>query len=128
MSLRQSIGPQYYSYFQRLLSYFSPILKNYIRNEDAMVDCLQAVEVFLIYFFINFFVIQIFKDVAIANAELNEKWVMFVLNWFYDKDHVAEDVFLDWFSKVNEKSSFYRKAKPFADWLQDAEEESDESE
>lgn len=45
MSLRQPIGPQYYSYFQRLLVYFSPILKNYIRNEEAMIDCLQALEV-----------------------------------------------------------------------------------
>lgn len=52
--------------------------------------------------------------------------MMFVLNWLYDKDYVTEDVFLEWFSKVDERSSFYKKAKPFAVWLQDAEEESDE--
>lgn len=51
---------------------------------------------------------------------------MFILNWLYDKDYVTEDVFLDWFSKIDERSSFYKKAKPFAEWLQDAEEESDE--
>lgn len=51
---------------------------------------------------------------------------MFVLNWLYDKDHVTEDVFVDWFSKLDERSSFCRKAKPFAEWLQEAEEETDE--
>lgn len=45
MSLRFPTGPQYFSQFVRLLSYFAPILKNYIRNEDAMLDCLQAIEV-----------------------------------------------------------------------------------
>lgn len=45
MSLRQSIGPQYFSYLSGLLAYFAPILKNYLRNENAMIDCLQAIEV-----------------------------------------------------------------------------------
>ena len=45
MSLRLSTGPQYFSQFVRLLSYFAPVLKNYIRNDDAMLDTLQAVEV-----------------------------------------------------------------------------------
>ncbi|KAJ8975018.1 hypothetical protein NQ317_012456 [Molorchus minor] len=31
MSLREPIGPQYFSYLSRLLSYFAPVLKNYIR-------------------------------------------------------------------------------------------------
>lgn len=66
------------------------------------------------------------KDVATTNEKLNDKWVMFVLNWLYDKDYITEDVFMDWFSDVDEKSGFHKKAKPFADWLQDAEEESDE--
>lgn len=45
ISLRQPIGPQYYSHLSRLLSYFAPVLKNYMRNEAAMIDCLQAIEV-----------------------------------------------------------------------------------
>jgi hypothetical protein len=34
-------------HFARLLSYFAPILKNYLRNEGAMLDTLQALEVTL---------------------------------------------------------------------------------
>ncbi|CAH0560261.1 unnamed protein product [Brassicogethes aeneus] len=107
MSLRQPMGPQYFSQLQRLLQYFVPILKNYLRNESAMLDCLQAVE-----------------DVATSNENLTEKWVMFVLQYFYDKDHVTEDAILKWYSTLDKKSNFHAQVKPFTDWLQEAEEAS----
>ncbi|KAJ8919240.1 hypothetical protein NQ315_003823 [Exocentrus adspersus] len=107
LSLRQPIGPQYFSHLSRLLSYFAPILKNYIRNESAMIDCLQAIE-----------------DVATSNEELKEKWVMFVLQYFYNKDYVSEDAILDWFATIDQKTKFHKQVKPFTDWLQEAEEAS----
>ncbi|RZB40661.1 translation initiation factor eIF-2B subunit epsilon [Asbolus verrucosus] len=105
MSLRLSTGPQYFSQFVRLLSYFAPILKNYIRNNSAMLDTLQAIE-----------------DVAISNENINEKWIMFVLKWFYDKDHITEDIILEWSKTLDKKSRFFQQVKPFTDWLEEAEE------
>lgn len=61
---------------------------------------------------------------ATSNEELKEKWVMFVLQYFYDKDYVSEDAILDWFSTLDQKNKFYKQVKPFTDWLQEAEEAS----
>lgn len=61
---------------------------------------------------------------ATSNEELKEKWVMFVLQYFYDKDYVSEDAILDWFSTLDQKSKFHKQVKPFTDWLQEAEEAS----
>ncbi|XP_023012406.2 eukaryotic translation initiation factor 2B subunit epsilon isoform X1 [Leptinotarsa decemlineata] len=111
MSLRQPTGVQYFSHLSRLLSFFAPILKNYIRNESAMEDCLQAIE-----------------DVAISNEELKEKWVMFVLQYLYNKDYVTEDAILKWYGTLDKKEKFHSQVKPFTDWLEQAEEASSSEE
>lgn len=56
-----------------------------------------------------------------------------ILHAFYDRDLISEDVIIRWGSKVSKKyvpkdvSKKVRKAaKPFVQWLQEAEEESDE--
>ncbi|XP_072375766.1 translation initiation factor eIF2B subunit epsilon-like, partial [Diabrotica undecimpunctata] len=107
ISLREPIGVQYYSHLARLLSYFAPVLKNYIRNENAMVDCLQAVQ-----------------EVAASNENIKEKWVIAILQHMYDKDYISEEVILDWFNKLENNSTFSKQVKPFADWLKEAEEAS----
>lgn len=101
-------GQPYLHSLRPLLAYFSPILKNYIRNTSAMVDCLQAVE-----------------DVAAANNELNE-CVAAVLDWFYDKDHLTEEVVLNWFVGIDKNTRLYARVEPFTNWLQQAEEASSE--
>lgn len=45
LPFQRSSGQQYLPALLPALVYFSPILKNYIRNGSAMEDCLQAVEV-----------------------------------------------------------------------------------
>ncbi|KAG5897934.1 hypothetical protein JTB14_014048 [Gonioctena quinquepunctata] len=107
MSLRQPFGVQYFSHLSRVLSYFAPLLKNYIRNESAMLDSLQAIE-----------------DVATSNEELKEKWVMCVLQYLYDKDYVTEDAILEWYETLDKENKFHSQVKPFTDWLQEAEEAS----
>ncbi|CAG9838374.1 unnamed protein product [Diabrotica balteata] len=107
ISLREPIGVQYYSHLARLLSYFAPVLKNYIRNENAMVDCLQAIQ-----------------EVAASNENIKEKWVIAILQHMYDKDYISEEVILDWFNKLENNSTFSKQVKPFADWLKEAEEAS----
>ncbi|CAH1159671.1 unnamed protein product [Phaedon cochleariae] len=111
MSLRQPTGVQYFSHLSRLLSYFAPVLRNYIRNENAMVDSLQAIE-----------------DVATSNEDLKDKWVMFVLQYLYDKDYITEEVILSWFKTLESKSNFHSQVKPFTDWLEAAEEASSSEE
>lgn len=103
-------GSQYLQALSRCLAYFSPILKNYIRDDDSMNDCLQAVQ-----------------DVAIANNELSS-CIVKVLNWLYDKDFLSEDVISSWFSNLDNSVSIYSKVVPFVKWLQEAEEETSDDE
>ncbi|XP_050295224.1 translation initiation factor eIF-2B subunit epsilon isoform X2 [Anthonomus grandis grandis] len=105
MSHKIPDGPQYFNGFSQLLAYFAPILKNYIKNESAMADCLQAIE-----------------DVSI-NSDLKDKWAVFSLKYLYEKDYLTEEAILKWFSKVEKNTKFHSQVKPFADWLQEAEEE-----
>ncbi|KAK4886817.1 hypothetical protein RN001_003088 [Aquatica leii] len=100
------VGQAYLQSLRLLLVYFSPILTNYLRNVSAMGDCLQAIEEF-----------------ASTNNELNE-CVAAVLNWFYDKDYLSEEVILDWFSSIDSNTRFYARVQPFTNWLQQAEEAS----
>ncbi|KAK9870340.1 hypothetical protein WA026_006425 [Henosepilachna vigintioctopunctata] len=103
MYLRQPTGQRYFS---QLLSYFSPILKNYIRNESAMQDCLQAIE-----------------DVAITNEELKENWIVFILNWFYNENYLSEESISNWGRNLDQSAKFSVQVKPFLKWLEEADEE-----
>ncbi|XP_060532026.1 translation initiation factor eIF-2B subunit epsilon [Cylas formicarius] len=107
MSEKLPGGEKYFTQLSQMLSYFAPVLRNYIKNESAMIDCLQAVE-----------------DVFNSHENLQEKWVIFVLKYFYEKDYVTEDAILDWFSTVKVASNLHTQVKPFTDWLQQAEEAS----
>ncbi|XP_030765131.1 translation initiation factor eIF-2B subunit epsilon isoform X3 [Sitophilus oryzae] len=99
-------GTQYFSVMTQMLCYFSPLLKNYIKNEAAMVDCLQAVE-----------------DVAISESDLKDKWIIFLLKYLYEKDFLNEESILKWFATLKEHTKLHTQVKPFASWLQEAEEE-----
>lgn len=46
----------------------------------------------------------------------------FVVKYFYDQDHVNEEIILKWFNSLDKKQRFYSHIKPFTDWLQEAEE------
>lgn len=111
ISVKEPIGVQYFSHLSRLLSYFAPVLKNYLRNESAMLDSLQALE-----------------DVATSNENVNEKWVIAILQHMYNKDYITEDIIIDWFNNLDQSDEFRKLVKPFAEWLQEAEEASSEEE
>ncbi|VEN47365.1 unnamed protein product [Callosobruchus maculatus] len=111
LSLRQPETTQYFGNLSRVLTYFAPVLKNYIRNESAMKDCLEAIQ-----------------DVAVSSESLHEKCVTFILQYFYHKDYISEDAILNWFSTLTTSSKLYKQVKPFTDWLKEAEEESGEEE
>nr|CAH7737641.1 unnamed protein product [Callosobruchus chinensis] len=111
LALRQPEGAQYFGNLSRVLTYFAPVLKNYVRNESAMKDCLEAIQ-----------------DVAVSSESLHEKCVTFILQYFYNKDYLSEDAILSWFSALITDSKLYKQVKPFTDWLKEAEEESGEEE
>jgi len=58
--------------------------------------------------------------------------VAHILKAFYDNDYVEEEIILEWDNKVSKKYvrkdlalKIHEKAKPFTNWLRDADEESD---
>lgn len=96
------------------LKYFLPLIVNYIRNEEAMVDCLNAIE-----------------DVAESSNEFCSVCLK-LIHLLYNKDILSEEPILKWFSEPreeNEQSKKLRKlVQPFIKWLEEAEDESEESE
>lgn len=53
-----------------------------------------------------------------------------ILQLLYDKDFIAEESFFEWAEEKQdgeeEEKKFLKLAQPFLDWLQEAEEESDD--
>lgn len=46
----------------------------------------------------------------------------------YNKDYLAEDIILEWYRNLDTDGKFVEHVKPFADWLQEAEEASSDDE
>lgn len=98
--------------FKELYKYLGEkVLKNYIKDEEAMHDCLSAI---------------------IESCEENEKlkpFVVKIMHFLYDKDLLDEDAILTWYDNVEQE--WVKKAlKVFIEWLEQEseEEESDEDE
>ncbi|CAH0391142.1 unnamed protein product [Bemisia tabaci] len=103
----QKLG-KYLQQLKSRLIYFLPILKNYVRNEDAQADCLQAIE-----------------EVASSN-ELFGKVAVKVFVFLYEKDILAEEEIMKWYHNLSDESeSLKKQLMPFIKWMQEAEEESD---
>ncbi|XP_044749591.1 translation initiation factor eIF-2B subunit epsilon [Coccinella septempunctata] len=98
-------------FLAKILSKFKMILKNYIRNEASMKDCLAAVE-----------------DQAVSSGEEDKDWVLFILKWFYQNDILSEDAILNWGKALHPEEKLYIKIHPFLKWLEEADEESSEDE
>lgn len=110
MSYPFSTGDAYLSALRLCLQFFSPIWKNYIKNDNDMYDCLQAIQ-----------------DISVANVEL-ANCVVKVLHYLYDNDYVSEIAIVAWHSKLNNNDKLHTTLKPFVKWLLEAAEESSEEE
>ncbi|XP_016982380.1 translation initiation factor eIF-2B subunit epsilon [Drosophila rhopaloa] len=88
-----------------------PVVSNYIKSEDSMLDCLKALE-----------------DVYEENALVREK-ISQIVHYLYDKDFVSEDAIQAWFEQLDEEEHAHLRqslAKLVA-WLdQSSEEEEDD--
>nr|XP_050870123.1 translation initiation factor eIF-2B subunit epsilon isoform X2 [Vespula vulgaris] len=97
-----------------MINYFQPIILNYIKTDVAQEDCLHAVE-----------------EVGSVTQELLP-FLQHLLHLFYDRDILSEDKILEWYESNDEKDEIQDKkvkiaVQPFIKWLQEAEEDSSES-
>ncbi|XP_069685017.1 translation initiation factor eIF2B subunit epsilon [Periplaneta americana] len=106
--------PKYLNEFNKLLKHFLPIMQNYVRNSDAQQDCLQAIE-----------------DMA-SSTEVVQGGLTKLIHLLYDKDVLSEENIVKWYNNGDEESptasSLRKQITPFIQWLEEADEESGESE
>ncbi|KAK9304652.1 hypothetical protein QLX08_004073 [Tetragonisca angustula] len=101
---------------KHVITYFYPIILNYVKTENAQNDCLHAIE-----------------EVASTTPELLS-CLQVLLHMFYDKDVLSEEKILEWYKSNDKQTDSYEKNKvrvavqPFIKWLEEAEEDSSESE
>ncbi|CAH4033416.1 unnamed protein product [Pieris brassicae] len=96
-----------------ILKFFHPVLSNYIKTKSSTMDCLRAVE-----------------DSCIKNEWLNDKAGQ-VIHLLYNADVIDEDSLLEWYEDLKEEESEIvnqTSLVKFFEWLNQASEESDESE
>ncbi|XP_073997537.1 eukaryotic translation initiation factor 2B subunit epsilon [Rhodnius prolixus] len=87
------------------LKYFMPLFVNYVRNEMAMADCLQAIE---------------------DCTEMQPQLVLVIMNLIhllYKKDILSEESILEWYKHPRSDSieEIRKKVRPFIYWLEEAE-------
>ncbi|XP_014479612.1 PREDICTED: translation initiation factor eIF-2B subunit epsilon isoform X2 [Dinoponera quadriceps] len=104
----------YQKHLKAVISYFKPIIRNYVKNTDAQDDCLHAIE-----------------DVASTTDE-TLPCTLFLLHDFYDCDILSEEKILEWYESEVEDLDVRRKkvrdaVKSFAIWLREAEEDSSDN-
>ncbi|CAK9796509.1 Translation initiation factor eIF-2B subunit epsilon [Anthophora plagiata] len=95
-----------------MITYFYPIILNYVKTEDAQDDCLQAIE-----------------EVASTTQELLP-FLQHLLHLLYNKDVLSEEKILKWYKTNNINMDEFQNnkikiaVKPFIKWLEEAEEDS----
>jgi len=97
-----------------MITYFDTIILNYVKNEDAQDDCLRAIE-----------------DVA-STTDVLRLYTPHLLHQFYHRDILSEEKILEWYETDNEDvdvlhNKVRNAVQPFITWLQQAEEDSTES-
>ncbi|KAG4066513.1 hypothetical protein HA402_007149 [Bradysia odoriphaga] len=96
----------------QVLTHLGPVFKNYIRGDDAMMDCLKAVE-----------------DSCEQHETIRLK-VAQIFHYFYDKELVNEEAILTFYGQLDDDSTWLKSAlKKLVDWLEaSSEEESEDDE
>ena len=95
--------------FMQVYNYLGDkVVKNYIKGDSAMVDCLNAT-----------------LECCEESNDLKSK-IMHVVKFMYDKDVLTEDAITDWYEDV-EHEWVKKSLQPLIKWFEEAEsEESDE--
>uniref|UniRef100_A0A182R6F4 Translation initiation factor eIF2B subunit epsilon n=1 Tax=Anopheles funestus TaxID=62324 RepID=A0A182R6F4_ANOFN len=94
---------------RRLLAYFGVVFRNYIRDRDAMMDCLKA-----------------FEEMCPANETLRTKIAQLV-HYLYEQDLISEEVIIEWYDALEDETIKTILSK-LVQWLQESSEEEEEEE
>lgn len=94
----------------QVLTHLGPVFKNYIRGDDAMMDCLKAVE-----------------ECSQQNETVRSK-VAQIFHYLYNKEMVNEESILAYYDQLDDDVIWLKSAlKKLVDWLEaSSEEESEE--
>ncbi|KAK6620768.1 hypothetical protein RUM43_011063 [Polyplax serrata] len=90
-----------------VLSYFLPLLKNYVKTSEAQMNCLELLE-------------EICDELGNELAKS--------LHFLYDNDIISEDAILEWHKNLSKGSPVIPKVAPLIKWLNEAAEESSSEE
>lgn len=95
----------------QVLTHLSPVFKNYIRGDDAMMDCLKAVE-----------------ECGQQSETIRSK-VAQIFHYLYNKEMVNEEAILAFYEQLDDDSIWLKSAlKKLVDWLEASSEEESEDE
>lgn len=109
-----------------------PVVSNYIKSEDAMLDCLKALEVSSNSSkeqgrlqLIN--ILYHLQDICEENELVREK-ISQVVHYMYDKDFVSEEAIHGWYAQldVKEHATLRQSLAKFIDWLNQSSEDDDD--
>lgn len=93
-----------------VLKQLGAVMSNYIKSEDAMLDCLKALE-------------DIYEENEFAREKISQ-----IVHYLYDKDFVSEDAVLVWYEQLDEEehANLRKSLLKLIDWLQQSSDEEDE--
>ncbi|XP_037936490.1 translation initiation factor eIF-2B subunit epsilon [Teleopsis dalmanni] len=92
-----------------VLKQLGPVMSNYIKTEDAMLECLKALQ-----------------DICDENLHVREK-ISQVVHFLYDKDFVTENAIVTWYEDINDDENLNLK-KSLSKLIQWLNQSSDEDE
>ncbi len=97
------------SAFKQVFDHLGGVLKNYIRGNEAMSDCLHAIA-------------ECCGEMDVLRSKIAQ-----IVHYLYDKDILTEEAILAWHEELDEESAWIRSAlTKLIEWLeQSSEEESD---
>ncbi|EDV38431.1 uncharacterized protein Dana_GF19470 [Drosophila ananassae] len=98
--------------FNAAFKQLGPVVSNYIKTEDAMLDCLKALE-----------------DVCEENPLVREK-ISQVVHYLYVKDFVSEDAIQTWYGQLEEQEHGHLRQRlaKLVEWLDQSSEKDDDDE
>ncbi|GAB0087151.1 translation initiation factor eIF-2B subunit epsilon [Sergentomyia squamirostris] len=86
-----------------IYKHLGPVLKNYIKDDTAMMDCLKAIQ-----------------DVCQENENFKPK-VSNIVHFFYDEDLVSEEVVISWYEELSDDVKWLKSGlKPLILWFEKA--------
>ncbi|XP_058058443.1 translation initiation factor eIF-2B subunit epsilon [Anopheles bellator] len=107
LMLQENVQTNTVATLRKILGYFGVVVKNYIRDKDAMLDCLKA-----------------FEEMSQSNETIRSKIAQLV-HYLYESDLVREDVIIEWHGGLDDESLKKALCK-LVDWLNESSDEDGE--